>query len=268
MDIIKINNLSLSYGMAKVIDDLNIKFKKGEFCILSGPNGAGKSTLLKAILKFIEIKKGTLYLEDIDILEIPQNEMAKKIAYVSQNVNFDVEFSVFDVISMGRYPYRKEFFTLSSKDKEIIKKYMKLSNSWQLKDRNFNSLSSGEKQRVIITRALVQDTDIIILDEPLSNLDIYYKVEFMDLLKYLNENYKKTILLVLHDINMIMQYPTRVIFLQNGKVFYDGPSQYIAKNEILEKLYKIKFNKIKIENSEYLFPEKGQFCFDEKGVKN
>jgi iron complex transport system ATP-binding protein len=268
MDIIKIENLNLVYETEKVIENLSLKLKKGEFCVVSGPNGAGKSTLLKSILKFIEPDSGRIYIENEDVLNIKQTEIAKKIAYVSQNINSDVEFNVYDVISMGRYPYRKDFFTLSGEDKNIIEKYMKLTNSWELKDKSFSKLSSGEKQRVIITRALVQNTDIIILDEPLSNLDMYYKIEFMDMLDYLNKQYNKTILLVLHDINMILQYADRVILLKKGKIFYDGDTKLILQNKVLENLYKIKFDSVKIENKEYIFTKKQQFYFEERREKN
>lgn len=265
MSMIKIEDLSVKYLEKIVLDKINLEIKKGEFCVISGPNGAGKTTLCKTLLGFLESNEGRIILENEDIANKKNVDLAKKISYVSQNINLDVDFEVYDMVSMSRYSYDKSFFSLSNEDKKIIEKYMKLTNSWELRYRKFNELSGGEKQRIIITRALVQDTDIIILDEPLTNLDVYYQIEFMDLLEYLNQTYGKTIITVLHDLNTTLQYANRVVFLDKGKIYFDGNSREILNKKMLYKLYNIRFDCGKIGENDCVQPIKNQFIFDERG---
>lgn len=261
---LSIKNLNFYYDKIQILEDISVNIDKKEFCIITGPNGSGKTTFLKSILNIVPIKKNQIFINEKDIKKMSNIEISKKISYVGQNFyeNNEFEFSVYEIVQMGRYPYKDNFFDLSINDRKIIEKYMKFTNSWELRDRNFNELSGGEKQRVIITKALVQDTDIIILDEPLASLDIYYRVEFMELLEFLNKKCNKTIIMVLHDINMILKYAERVIFMENGKIVFDGNKDKIINENIFEKIYKIKFEKIKNENDRYIFPKKNQFIFE------
>ncbi|NLK62649.1 MAG: ABC transporter ATP-binding protein [Fusobacteria bacterium] len=269
MNLINVNNLNFHFNNNKVLDNINININSDEFCVITGPNGSGKSTLLKLILNILEGNSGEILVKNENIKKIKSIDLAKTISYVKQNFyeTSNLTFTVKEIIEMGRYPYKSGFFSLSKEDRDIIDRYIQFTNLWDIKDRQFCKLSGGEKQRVIITKALVQDTDIIVLDEPLANLDMYYRVEFMELLTYLNKNLNKTVIIVLHDINLTIKYAKRIILMEKGKIKFDGDKDNIIKEKILEDIYKLKFDIIENEIGKYIFPKKNQFNFKFGGDK-
>lgn len=166
-----------------ILKNIYAQFNDGGFYGILGPNGSGKTTLIRHILKFLEIKEGNVQIDQKNIDDYKRKELATNISFVPQNVNMDINFSVYDVVAMGRNPYLKRFSDLTKKDKDIIEKAIYYADCTHLKEKNFSNLSGGESQRVLIARAIAQDTKYIILDEPISHLDIRYQIDIMETLK-------------------------------------------------------------------------------------
>lgn len=242
---IMVNNLNCILNGSNILNNINLSFEKGKFYSIVGPNGSGKTTLLKNILKLIEVDKKTVFIDKNDVTQLKSNELSKLVSYVPQNTNIEFNFSVLDIVMMGRNPYLKRFQAESKNDYEIAEKAMNITNIWNLKDRGINTLSGGERQRVIIARALTQSTDIILLDEPISQLDIHHQINLMNLLKELTEKMNITVITVIHDLNYAIQYSDYLIFLNEGKVFSCGYPEEVITKENLNKVYNMDFHIMK-----------------------
>lgn len=228
---LNVTSLNFAYNQTTIIKDISLEFQKGRFYSIIGPNGCGKSTFIKNISKLILPNRKCVYIEKEDIYNFSNKELAKKISVIPQNINIDYEFTVFDIVMMGRSPYKRRFEEFNIDDEKIAEKYMKATNTWTLKDKLITELSGGEAQRVIAARALSQDTDIVLLDEPTSHLDIQYQVEFLNIFKGLKS--EKIIIAVLHDLNLASIFSDQIILLNNGKVIAKGePSEVINKENI------------------------------------
>lgn len=230
-----IKNLNYNYGETHILDNININFERNKFYSIIGPNGSGKTTLLKNILRTLPVESKSIYIDDQDLTSFKNKDLAKKISSVPQNTNIDFQFSVFDIVLMGRTPYLKRFETEGNKDLLIVQEAMEMTNTWHLKDKNINELSGGERQRVIIARALAQQCEIILLDEPISNLDIQHQIEILDTIKYLNRNV--TIVAVLHDLNLAAQYSDSLILLNNGKIVSYGTVEEVLTEKNIRSAY-------------------------------
>lgn len=236
---IEIIDLSWNFGDREILKNINIKVDKNKFVCLVGPNGSGKTTLLKSMLKIYEPRKNTVYVHNRDITMLKYKELAKKIACVPQNTMIDFDFSVFDIVLMGRSPHLKRFQTESDKDFEIVRKAMERTNTWYLRDRKINNLSGGERQRVIIARALAQEPDILVLDEPISNLDIHHQIELLNITKELCEKENLTVIAVLHDLNLALQYSDYLILLDKGQIVVEGSPEEVLTKDNIKKVYSI-----------------------------
>lgn len=219
---LRASSLSFAYNKLPVLEELDFSVLKGSFVSILGPNGAGKSTLVNVISKVLPDFEGELEIEGKNIKKLTSAEVAKKIAVVPQYSDMGFNFTVSEIILMGRYPYIKRFKGESRQDFEICQKAMLLTKTDGFSARKYNELSGGEKQRVIIAQTLAQDTPIIILDEPTSHLDINFQIEFMGLFYDLNKNHGKTIIGIFHDINLALQYSEKIIMLKEGRIFSSG----------------------------------------------
>ncbi len=243
--ILKVRNLNYSVNKIDIIKDINFDVLKGEFISIIGPNGAGKTTLIKCLTDNLDYT-GTVELKGKSIKEYSKKEKAKIISVVPQEYTLPFNFKVIDVIKMGRNPYR------DNKGKEEIKNNKNLTyramvqtNTYNLRDRFYNSLSGGEKQRVVTARALAQDTDLIYLDEVTSSLDMHHELEIVELIYRLNREEETTVISIMHDLNIASRFSDKILFLNNGKIVeYDTP----------EKVFNIK-NLSKAYNMEMLIRE-------------
>ena len=232
---IKTKNLKCSLGKREIILGVDFTVEKGKFYSIIGPNGSGKTTLLRTIVASLERESGDLLIDNIPIEQLKGKELAKKLAYVSQNTNTDVDFNVLDYVLMGRYPYLGLLQNEGEKDMEYAQKSMELTNTWYLREKKLNEISGGERQRVVVARALTQDTPIILLDEPISQLDIHHQIELMDTLSNMVETRGITIVAVLHDLNIASQYSDYIMLLNDGKLVRHGkPEEVLSKEVILE----------------------------------
>lgn len=232
-EIIEISSLKFCYGKSTVLDDINIKINRGSFVSIIGPNGSGKTTLLKNISGVLYPCFGSIKLFGKDIKSYRKKELAKYMAYVPQGTIIDFEFSVIDVVLMGRSPYIGIFGTETADDIKIAEKSMQMVNISNLKDKKITEISSGERQRVFIACALTQEPKVILLDEPVSNLDIQHQIQVLSLLKNMCIKENMTVITVLHDINLACEYSDSVIILNHGKLEYMGhPDEVITEDNI------------------------------------
>lgn len=239
-----------------ILNNISGRFKEGGFYGILGPNGSGKTSLVRHILRFIDVKHGLICLDNKDIKDYSRKELACSISFVPQNVNIDVSFTVYDIVAMGRNPYMKRFQDLSQKDRDLINHAMEVTNCAYLKDKAFSYLSGGEAQRVLVARAIAQDTKYLILDEPISHLDIRYQVELMETLKKLNEEENKTVIAILHDLNLSSAYCKEIFLMKDGKVYVEGSVKNVLTEENLKAVYDINFeiHKMKSKNSMFFIP--------------
>ncbi len=256
---IAIKNLTWCFGERKILHDLTINIEKKKFYSIIGPNGSGKTTLLKNISKSLEPQNDTVFIDNFDLTKLKNKEIARKISCVPQNTYIDFDFSVMDIVLMGRSPHFKWFQTESEEDIKIARKAMMATNTWELREKNINEISGGERQRVIVARALSQQTDIMLLDEPISQLDIHHQIELMDTVKSLIDYRGITVVAILHDLNLAAQYSDYLIFLNEGKIISQGSPEYVLTEENIEKVYNIKVHIMKnpFTGKPHIIPIKG-----------
>lgn len=233
--IVKIKDLQFKYDETDILKHINLDVPQGSFLSILGPNGSGKTTLLKNICNLLHPEKGSILIEEKDVEKIKYKKLAQMIAVVHQGTDVQFDFSVHDVVMMGRFPYLKRFQSEGQKDEEIVQKAMENTSTWGLKDKSINEISGGERQRVLIARALTQQPRVLILDEPISHLDIKYQIEILDLCKRLNKEQGITVITTLHDMNMASRYSDYIVLLQNGKIReMDIPENVLTEKNIQE----------------------------------
>lgn len=248
MNALEVKYLEFAYRESMVLKDINFSIKAGSFLSIIGPNGSGKSTLLKTLNQIYKPNSGEVLLYDKDISSYRKRDIAKEIALVPQSTNVDYEFTVEDIVMMGRHPYKNRFESEDKNDFKIVNESLKLTNTFNLKDRLINQISGGERQRVFIAKALAQKPSIILLDEPTSNLDINHQMDILNLLKKLNQENGLTVVLVIHDINLACRYSDEIILLDDGKISGSGRPEDVVTVEKIEDVYDMK---VAIEKNKY-----------------
>lgn len=251
-----VDGVECRYGSFKVLEDMSFDLKEGDFFGILGPNGSGKTTLLKSINRTLKPCKGTILLNEKDIYSLDNNEVARQMAVVPQDTSIGFSFTALDVVLMGRNPHMKRFQMESSKDLTIARRVMTLTNTWHLAERPINELSGGEKQRVIIARALAQQPRILLLDEPLTHLDIINQLEVMDLVKDLCVKQGLIVMAVFHDLNLAARYCNHAVLLKNGKIFAAGTLPAVLTSENIRSVFRVDalVNKNLVTNSIFIIP--------------
>ncbi len=238
MTILNVLNLSAGYGNGDIIKDISFSLEQGEFIAILGRNGSGKSTLIKALQGLLKNVRGTVEVGEKNAFTLTAQHMAKQIAYVPQISNLSFEFSVLEIIHMGRYVHQGRLEKTTSMDKDAIQDVMELTEIHHFRNKKIAHLSGGEQQRVFIARALAQDTPLLFLDEPSSHLDISYQVEIYRILKRLQEEKGKTILTTEHNINLVIPYSQRLMFLKEGKIFAQGPPEKLITKSYIQDVFR------------------------------
>lgn len=233
-------NISFSYSRDKeFIKDLNISIPKGKITTILGPNGSGKSTLLSILSTYNKPSKGNVFIEDTNLNNLKSREVAKLIATVHQHNESPEDLSVETLISYGRTPHNKRGKSNREENEEIINWAIKSTNLEDIKDKNVMSLSGGQRQRAFIAMALAQKTDVLLLDEPTTYLDIFHQIEILELVKKLNEEYNMTIIMVLHDINQAIKYSHNIVVMKNGKIIEEGKPENIINEKTIKTVYNV-----------------------------
>lgn len=230
---LQVNNLKFSIDNEEILKDISFDIKKGAFVGIIGPNGSGKSTLLKNIYRVYKPSSGKIILDERVLSKLKEKECAQKIAVLAQESNTYFDFTVEQIVKMGRYPYKSIFEDYSKEDLQIVRQTLQKVGLENDMNRTFSKLSGGEKQRALIARALVQNADFLILDEPTNHLDIGYQIQLMDLVK----NLKMTTLAAIHDINLAAMYCDYLIVIHKGKIIKVGSPGEVITVALLKEIF-------------------------------
>ncbi|MDD5130497.1 MAG: ABC transporter ATP-binding protein [Candidatus Omnitrophica bacterium] len=236
--LLKIKDLSGGYYKEDVIKGLSLDVNQGDFLVIIGPNGSGKTTLLRLLTRVLPSNKGEIYYNDANIVRMNLKEFCRKIAFVSQDISTGFSFTVMELVLMGRIPHLKRLQYETKKDIEIAREKLHLTDTLSLKDKRIDELSAGERQRVVIARALAQEPELLFLDEPTAHLDIGHQVQTLDLLKKLNRKNNLTIVMILHDLNLASAYSNRIVLLDKGIIFKEGSPEEVLTYQNIEAVYK------------------------------
>ncbi|WP_432784865.1 Petrobactin import ATP-binding protein YclP [Oligella sp. MSHR50489EDL] len=234
---ISINNVSFEVNGTRILKSINLDIAKGGITALVGPNGAGKSTLFSLISRFHALKEGQITIDEMDISKTPNETLAKKIAILRQENSISSRIMVKEMLMFGRYPYHKGRPT--SEDREIVENTLKHFDLHELRDRYLTELSGGQRQRVMVAMVFCQTTDYLLLDEPLNNLDMYHSRRLMHQLRHIADEYNRTIVVVLHDINYASAYADSIIGLKEGELVVQGKPAEVLNSNNLEKLFNV-----------------------------
>ena len=236
--LLKAEHVSGGYHKEIIVHDVSFEIARGDFLGIIGPNGSGKSTLLRLLTQVLPLERGDVELNGEKISRMSVRQLAKKVAFVPQDTFIHFPFSVEEIVLMGRIPHLKRLQFETQKDFLIVENAMTLTDVLPLRRKEIDELSAGERQRVIIAKALTQEPVLLFLDEPTSHLDIGHQVQVLDLLKRLNREKKLTVVIVLHDLNLASEYCDRILLLNEGKVFKEGSPEEVLTYANIEAVYK------------------------------
>lgn len=236
--LIAIKNISCGYFDFPVLKNISFEIEEGDFLGIIGPNGSGKSTLLKSISHILKPYQGVINYNETNLYSMPNTEIARNFAFVPQDSSFNFTYTAWEIVLMGRIPYLKPMQKESKHDFELAAESMRITDTFSLKNREVDTLSAGEKQMVIIAKALTQEPKVLFLDEPTSHLDIGHQIKILNLLKALNKNKKITVIIVLHDLNLASEYCDNILLLNEGEVEKAGAAQEVLTYETIESVYK------------------------------
>ncbi|GIN59371.1 putative ABC transporter ATP-binding protein YclP [Lederbergia ruris] len=232
---IQVLNLTKMYGKKRVVEDVTVDIQPGQITSFIGPNGAGKSTLLSMVSRLLDADTGEVLVDKNNVKGMKSGDFSKKVSILKQSNYMNVRLTVRELVSFGRFPYSKGRLTdIDQKKIDEAIDYMVLRD---IQDQYLEELSGGQRQRAFIAMVIAQDTDYILLDEPLNNLDMKHSVQIMKILRRLVDDLGKTVVIVLHDINFASVYSDRIVALKNGRVVKDGPTHEIIQSESLKEIY-------------------------------
>ena len=246
---IRADNLAVSYGKHPVWENLNITIDKPGLVGILGPNGVGKSTFMYTINKLISPTEGKVYLGEKDVAEMDFKEIARHVAYVPQRSDETFSMSVLDTVLMGRYPVSG--YITTKEDVHFAAKCLKVLGITDLAMRNFNELSAGQHQKVMIARGLAQDPEILLLDEPTSNLDVHHQLHVMKMLRDIAHKKQIIVVVICHDLNIASRFADRLILLSKGTVRCDGEPKDVITSENIQEVYDVKADIVEVDGRPY-----------------
>ncbi|KOP79994.1 ABC transporter ATP-binding protein [Cytobacillus solani] len=236
---ISTKQLTLSYGDTTIINELDLEIPKGEITVFIGGNGCGKSTLLRSIARLLKPKSGAVLLDGEAIAKLSTKDVARKMAILPQSPSAPEGLTVLQLVKQGRYPYQTWLKQWTSEDEEKVNNALEATGLMKLKDRAVDSLSGGQRQRAWIAMTLAQDTDTILLDEPTTYLDMTHQIEILDLLFELNEKEQRTIVMVLHDLNLACRYAHNVVAIKDQKIYAQGKPEVVINCSLVKNVFEM-----------------------------
>lgn len=242
MNSIATENLAVAYDGNLVVDELELQIPRGKITAIIGPNGCGKSTVLKAVGRILKPKNGMVYLNGEDIRSLSTREIAQKMAILPQSPQAPAGLTVGELVAYGRFPHQRGFGKLKPEDKKIIAWALAVTKLAELETTAVDNLSGGQKQRVWIAMALAQQTDLILLDEPTTYLDLSYQLEVLELLFRLNREQNCTIVMVLHDLNLAARFADYMVAIRSGDIIRHGAPDEVMTAEVLRETFHIDAN--------------------------
>ncbi|UAC48363.1 ABC transporter ATP-binding protein [Bacillus aquiflavi] len=232
---IEVLNVSKQYERKNVIHQVSIKIAKGKITSFIGPNGAGKSTLLSIISRLIQADEGEVLIEGKKLNSYKSKDLAKRISILKQSNHINIRLTIRELVSFGRFPYSQG--RLTKEDWNYVDEAIAYMELKEIENKYLDQLSGGQKQRAFIAMVIAQNTDYILLDEPLNNLDMKHSVQIMKVLRRLTKELGKTVIIVIHDINFASCYSDYIVSLKDGKVVRDGPTNEIISSAVLKEVY-------------------------------
>jgi iron complex transport system ATP-binding protein len=232
---IQVRKLTKFYGKKSVVEDVTVDIQPRKITSFIGPNGAGKSTLLSMVSRLLDSDTGEVLIDKSDVKKMKSNEFAKKVSILKQSNYMNVRLTIRELVSFGRFPYSKG--RLTEEDERIVDQSLEYMHLTEMQDSFLDELSGGQRQRAFIAMVIAQDTEYILLDEPLNNLDMKHSVQIMKILRRLVDELGKTVVIVLHDINFASVYSDRIVAMKDGKVVKDGPTEEIIQSSALKEIY-------------------------------
>ncbi|PHV69452.1 iron ABC transporter ATP-binding protein [Sporanaerobium hydrogeniformans] len=236
---IQLRNITKSYHQKKVVDDVSLTIPKGKLTSFIGPNGAGKSTLLSVMSRLIRCEEGEVMIEGQKLEEWEPKKLAKKMAVLRQSNHMSLRLTIRQLVSFGRFPHSGG--RINKEDEEKIDEALNYMQLQDIQDKYLDELSGGQRQRAYIAMVLAQNSEYILLDEPLNNLDMRHSVEIMKTLKRLTQELGKTVIIVIHDINFASCYSDYIVALKDGKIAREGTSEELIEEKVLKSIYEIPF---------------------------
>ena len=237
-------SLSVGYGGSLVIDSLDMDIEPGKLTALVGPNGSGKSTLLRAFARLVPLRRGAVKVDGKSTAGMASKSLARRVGMLSQGPTAPEGMTVQDLVRQGRYPHRSIFSPWSVQDGAACEDALRQTNMLDLRERLLHSLSGGQRQRAWIAMTLAQQTDILLLDEPTTFLDIAHQIEILELMEHLVTTQGKTIVAVLHDLNQAARHADRIAFLKDGRLLAHGTTATVMNGEMIEAAFGVKCNVI------------------------
>ncbi|EKN66722.1 ferrichrome ABC transporter ATP-binding protein [Neobacillus bataviensis LMG 21833] len=232
---IQVRSLSKFYGKKPVVEDVTVTIHPGKITSFIGPNGAGKSTLLSMVSRLLDADSGEVLVDKSDVRKMKSQEFAKRVSILKQSNFMDVRLTIRELVSFGRFPYSKG--RLTEEDERIVEQSLEYMHLTEMQDSFLDELSGGQRQRAFIAMVIAQDTEYVLLDEPLNNLDMKHSVQIMKILRRLVDELGKTVVIVLHDINFASVYSDRIVAMKDGRVVKDGPTEEIIQSAALSEIY-------------------------------
>lgn len=237
MTVLEVKNLKLSYGSEPIFRDLTLSIPRGKITVFIGSNGCGKSTLLRSMARLLKPEEGTVVLDGRNIATLPTKEIAKQLAILPQGPTAPEGLTVLQLVKQGRYPYQSWLRQWSSEDERVVRAALAATHLSEFSERPVDSLSGGQRQRAWIAMTLAQETDVILLDEPTTYLDLTHQIEVLDLLFDLNLSKQRTIVMVLHDINLACRYAHHIVAIKDRKVYAAGKPEEIVTESMVETVF-------------------------------
>ncbi|MEY9869887.1 iron complex transport system ATP-binding protein [Peribacillus sp. B2I2] len=232
---VEVKNLFKKYNSKTVVEDVSIEITKGKITSFIGPNGAGKSTVLSMISRLITRDSGEVLIEGKDMGKFNSNELAKKIAILKQANHINIRLTIRELVAFGRFPYSQG--KLTKEDWEYVDEAIAYMELGEMQDKFLDQLSGGQQQRAFIAMVIAQNTEYVLLDEPLNNLDMKHSVQIMKVLRRLADELGKTVIIVIHDINFASCYSDYIVALKDGKVVHNGPTEQVINSNVLKEIY-------------------------------
>ncbi|GKU84693.1 ABC transporter ATP-binding protein [Niallia sp. NCCP-28] len=243
---VEVKQVSKQFNGKNVLENVSLSIEKGKITSFIGPNGAGKSTLLSVISRLTKADGGEVLIDGVDINKEKSNVLAKKISILKQSNHINLRLTVKELVGFGRFPYSQG--KLTKKDEQFVEEAIKYMELDSIQHKFLDELSGGQKQRAYIAMVIAQDTEYILLDEPLNNLDMKHSVQIMKVLRRLVDELGKTVVIVIHDINFASVYSDNIVALKNGVIVNDGPAKSIINSNILKDIYEMEMPIEEINN--------------------
>ncbi|CAH0136265.1 ABC transporter ATP-binding protein [Peribacillus simplex] len=232
---VEVKNLFKKYNSKTVVEDVSIEIMKGKITSFIGPNGAGKSTVLSMISRLITRDSGEVLIDGKDMGKFKSNELAKKIAILKQANHINIRLTIRELVAFGRFPYSQG--KLTKEDWKYVDEAIEYMELADMQDKFLDQLSGGQQQRAFIAMVIAQNTEYVLLDEPLNNLDMKHSVQIMKVLRRLADELGKTVIIVIHDINFASCYSDYIVALKDGKVVHNGPTEQVINSNVLKEIY-------------------------------